>query len=62
LSEKDIDYLKPVAESVQALGFTKIKAWYSMMGIREHIEASMIFNLMGLLDALQLPYFEPKAR
>lgn len=49
--------LRAVAEGVRRVGFGAVKQWCSRMGVLEHVEASMVFGLLGVLDALELPYY-----
>jgi hypothetical protein len=46
------------AEHVRRIGYQNVKKWWDQLGTKEHIEASMVFNLMGVLDALGLKYYD----
>jgi hypothetical protein len=50
--------LEFVAEQVRNVGFKTVKAWYNQLGTWEHIEALLVFNLIGALDALGLKYYD----
>jgi hypothetical protein len=54
----DMEKLALVAEQVRRVGYGKIKAWWKPLSLHAHIEAAMVFNLMGVLDALALPYYD----
>jgi hypothetical protein len=47
------------ANGVRVIGYPAIRVWCNKMGL-EHRETSLLFNLMAVLDALELPYFERK--
>jgi hypothetical protein len=53
-----ISQLSLVAEQVRRVGYENIKAWWKKLGSHEHDEALMVVNLMGVLDALDLPYYD----
>ena len=55
---QEMEQLSAVAEQVQRVGYPKIKAWWKPLSMSAHIEAAMVFNLMGVLDALELPYYD----
>ncbi|HYE18743.1 MAG TPA: hypothetical protein VEA69_09880 [Tepidisphaeraceae bacterium] len=44
------------AGHVKRIGGRNILDWCSRMGVQEHAEASMLFDLIAFLDALELPY------
>lgn len=50
--------LEDAASKVRTIGFPVVKSWYDRLGIAEHVEASAMFGLMGVLDALKLRYYD----
>jgi hypothetical protein len=46
--------LGAVADQIRVVGFKTVRDWCSRMGLREHVEASMVFDHLGVLDALGL--------
>ncbi len=57
-TELQRNLLVPVAEQVRCVGFNTVKEWYTRLGLWEHVEASLVFELMGILDAMELKYFD----
>jgi hypothetical protein len=58
VTPKDMEKLALVAEQVRRIGYGKVKAWWKPLSMHAHIEAAMVFTLMGVLDALALPYYD----
>jgi hypothetical protein len=58
VTPQDMEKLSLVAEQVRRVGYAKIKAWWKPLSMHAHIEAAMVFKLMGVLDALALPYYD----
>lgn len=54
------EHFRPVADKVRAIGADRVKDWYKRMGLFEHVEASIVMDLIGVLDALDLPYYADK--
>jgi len=61
VTPQEIAQLSLVAEQVRRVGYKNIQAWWKKLGSHEHEEAAMVFNLMGVLDALDLPYYDPNS-
>lgn len=50
--------LAQAAEQIRTVGYDRVKAWWMQRGTRENVEPSLVFNMIGVLDALDLPYYE----
>ena len=58
LPEVERAELAATAQSIREAGYRRLNDWRKRLGVREHVEAAMVFNLLGVLDALELRYFE----
>ena len=56
LEQKTLVLLRSAAEEIKRIGWRDIKTWCSEYGVFEHVEAAMIFNLLGCLSAFDIPY------
>jgi len=54
VSPQQLAQLSLVAEGVKRIGYPTIREWWKRIGTHEHIEARMVFNLMGVLAVLEL--------
>jgi len=58
-TNEEREMLEAVAVRVRETGYKKIKEWASPL-ILYHTEAHLVSNLISVLDALNLPYYNPK--
>jgi hypothetical protein len=45
------------ATHIRQIGVDKVISWYRRLGLREHVEASLMWKLIKILDILELPYY-----
>jgi hypothetical protein len=57
-SQDEVAELALVAEQMRRVGYSNVKAWRQKFRTSDHIEPSLVFKLIGVLDALDLPYCE----
>jgi hypothetical protein len=50
--------LTATAQSIREAGYRRLNDWRKRLGVAEHVEAAMVFNLLGVLDALELRYYD----
>jgi hypothetical protein len=58
VGQRELEVLKDTAGKIRSAGSDRIRAWRIKLGVDEHVEASMVFNLLAVMDALELRYYE----
>lgn len=58
LTHEAVDELKEVADAVRHVGYKTVMNWVRNLGVVENVEASLVFKLLGVLDALGLCYYD----
>jgi len=58
VTPEDKSWLTGIAEQIRRVGYGKVDEFSRRLGFSEHIEALMVYNLIGVLDALGLRYYD----